>query len=145
MVKSSGIVFWIGCVALSPGDSSSMSQIRQKEATTLLKKIGKYSAIIGGLFNEDLTALENPVAQIMLRKHNGIDHTQEEPLVFSVNRTRTNLQFEIRRSDKQDKGVQDGIFASFPLVGEAFTDFQHSGLENPSDHGPVFQRIMVQT
>lgn len=79
----------------------------------------------------------------MLKRYNGIDHTQEEPLVFSVNRTRTNLQFQVTKSDKQDKGVDDGIFSSFPLVGEAFTNFIQTGTDNPSDHGPVFQRIML--
>jgi len=141
-----GINFLCGVASLTPG--AGCGAIRTKEAQRLARfvsKKNKNSVVLGGLFNEDLTALENQVSMTLLRKFNGIDHTQEEPLAFSVNRTRTNLQFEIRKADKQDKGVQDGIFATFPLVGEAYTDFQHSGLENPSDHGPVFQRVLVQT
>lgn len=140
------ISFLCAVASLTPGQGC--GAIREKEARALSNFASsrtKNSLILGGLFNEDLTVFENKVSQILLRRMNGIDHTQEDPLAFSVNRTRTNLQFEIRKADKQDKGVQDGIFSTFPLVGEAYTDFQHSGQENPSDHGPVFQRVLVQT
>jgi len=139
---SSDILFYVGVVNLTPGESC--GEFRKKEALRLMRALGKNTpVIVGGNFNEDLTASDNPVAKIMLEKYNGIDHTQDEPLVFSVNRTRTTLQFEVAKSDEQDKGVNDGIFSSFPLVGEAFTNFIQTGMDNPSDHGPVFQRIML--
>jgi len=142
LCRSSDILYYICVVNLTPGKAS--GNLRKKETLKLMRGLGKNTpTIVGGNFNEDLTALDNPVAKLMLKRYNGIDHTQEEPLAFSVNRTRTNLQFQVDRSDQQDRGVDDGIFSSFPLVGEAFTDFVQTGTENPSDHGPVFQRIML--
>jgi len=142
LCRSSDILYYVCVVNLTPGETC--GDLRKKEAIKLMRTLGKNTpTIVGGNFNEDLTAVDNPVAKIMLKQYNGIDHTQDEPLVFSVNRTRTNLQFQVARSDQQDKEVDDGIFSSFPLVGEAFTDFVQTGAENPSDHGPVFQRIML--
>jgi len=142
LCRSSDILYYVCVVNLTPGETC--GDLRKKEAIKLMRALGRNTpTIVGGNFNEDLTATANPVAKIMLKQYNGIDHTQEEPLVFSVNRTKTNLQFQVARSDQQDKEVDDGIFSSFPLVGEAFTDFIQTGTENPSDHGPVFQRIML--
>jgi len=139
---SDDILFYVGVVNLTPGESC--REVRKKEALRLRRALGENTpVIVGGNFNEDLTGQENSVAQIMLKNYNGIDHTQEQPLVFSVNRRRSNLQFEVAKSDYQDQGVNDGIFSSFPLVGEAFTNFIQTGKDNPSDHGPVFQRIML--
>jgi len=142
LCKSSDILYWVCVVNLTPGKTS--GDLRKKEALKLMRALGRNTpTIVGGNFNEDLTAGDNPVAKIMLKQYNGIDHTQELPLAFTVNRTRTNLQFQVARSDQQDREVDDGIFSSFPLVGQAFTDFTQTGTENPSDHGPVFQRIML--
>jgi len=142
LCRSSDILYYVCVVNLTPGETC--GDLRKKEAIKLMRSLGRNTpTIVGGNFNEDLTAVDNPVAKIMLKQYNGIDHTQDEPLVFSVNRTRTNLQFQVAKSDQQDKEVDDGIFSSFPLVGEAFTDFVQTGAENPSDHGPVFQRIML--
>lgn len=142
LCRSSDILYYVCVVNLTPGETC--GDLRKKEAIKLMRTLGRNTpTIVGGNFNEDLTAVDNPVAKIMLKQYNGIDHTQDEPLVFSVNRTRTNLQFQVARSDQQDKEVDDGIFSSFPLVGEAFTDFVQTGAENPSDHGPVFQRVML--
>jgi len=142
LCRSSNILYYIGVVNLTPGENR--GALRKKQAVNIRRILGKDTpAIVGGNFNEDLTAMDNPVAKIMLNGYNGIDHTQEESLVFSVNRTRTHLQFELAKSEQQDKGVEDGIFSSFPLVGEAFTNFIQTGMDNPSDHGPVFQRIML--
>jgi len=142
LCRSSDILYYVCVVNFTPGETC--GDLRKKEAIKLMRTLGRNTpTIVGGNFNEDLTAVENPVAKLMLKQYNGIDHTQDEPLVFSVNRTRTNLQFQVARSDQQDKEVDDGIFSSFPLVGEAFTDFVQTGAENPSDHGPVFQRIML--
>jgi len=139
---SSDILFYVGVVNLTPGESS--REARKSEALRISRAMGENKpVIVGGNFNEDLTGQKNSVAKIMLKKYNGIDHTQEEPLVFSVNRRRTYLQFEIAKSGDMDQGVNDGIFSSFPLVGEAFTNFIQTGMDNPSDHGPVFQRIML--
>jgi hypothetical protein len=142
LCESSDILFYLGVVDLPKGEAH--TQLRQKQALTFRQSLGKSTpVIVGGNFNEDLTVYDNAVAKIMLRDLNGIDHTQEQPLAFSVNRTRTNLQFEISKADRLENGVVDGIFSSFPLVGEAFTDFLHSGFDNPSDHGPIFQRILL--
>jgi len=142
LCKSSDILFYVGVVHLPEGVDN--SQLRRTQALKFQKLLGKSTPVIlGGEFNEDITAYDNTVAEIMYRYYNGIDHTQEQPLAFSINRTRSNLQCDVLRADKLEKGVDDGIFSSFPLVGEAFTDFMHSGLENPSDHGPIFQRVSV--
>jgi len=142
LCKSSDILFYVGVVNLPKGEAH--SQERSRQALKFKQLLGKSTpVIIGGEFNEDLTDNNNSVAKIMQRDYNGIDHTQEQPLAFSVNRTRTNLQYEILKADRLENGVDDGIFSSFPLVGEAFTDFLHSGFDNPSDHGPVFQRILL--
>jgi len=142
LCKSSGILFYVGVVHLPEGGDN--SQLRRTQALKFQKLLGKSTPVIlGGEFNEDLTAYDNTVAEIMHRYYNGIDHTQEQPLEFCINRTRTNLQCDVLKADKLEKGVDDGIFSSFPLVGEAFTDFLHSGLVNPSDHGPIFQRVSI--
>lgn len=142
LCKSGDIHYYVCVVNLTPGEKC--GKLRKREALRLMRTMGKNTpVIVGGNFNEDLTAFENPVAKIMLREYNGIDHTQDEPLVFSVNRTRTNLHFEVARSDQQDQAVNDGIFSSFPLIGQAFTNFIQTGMDNPSDHGPVFQRIIL--
>jgi len=139
---SSDILFYVGVVYLTPGKS--FLAVRKSEVSRLRRAMGENTpVIVGGNFNEDLTGQENSVAKLMLKNYNGIDHTQEQPLVFSVNRRRTHLQFEVSKAGDQDQGVNDGIFSSFPLVGEAFTNFIQTGMDNPSDHGPVFQRIML--
>jgi len=140
--SSGDISFYVAVFHLIEGEDCGKQ--RKKQALKFLRILGRNTPVIlGGEFNEDLTALENTVAKIMLTIYNGIDHTQEEPLAYSVNRTRTNLHCDVAKADKLDKGVDDGIFSSFPLAGEAFTDFRHSGYENPSDHGPVFQRVSL--
>merc|ERR1719373_1519588 len=53
--KSSGISFHVGVVSLTAGKGC--GEIRKQEAREFVKLLGKtYSPIIGGLFNEDLTA-----------------------------------------------------------------------------------------
>jgi len=142
LCKSSDIRFYVAVVHLTEGEGC--GQQREKEVLQFHRILGKRTpTIVGGDFNEDLTGYENTIAKLMLSKYNGIDHTQEIPLAFSLTRTRTNLQCDIIMASKQKSGVDDGIFSSFPLVGEAFTDFLHSGFENPSDHGPVFQRVLL--
>jgi len=142
LCKSSDILFYVGVVHLPEGEAN--SKLRRTQALKFQKLLGKSTPVIlGGEFNEDLTVYDNTLAEIMRRYYNGIDHTQEQPLEFCINRTRTNLQCDVLKADKLDKGVDDGIFSTFPLVGDAFTDFLHSGLGNPSDHGPIFQRISV--
>jgi len=142
LCKSSDILFYVGVVHLPEGEAN--SKLRRTKALKFQKILGKSTPVIlGGEFNEDITAHDNTVAGIMHRYYNGIDHTQEQPLGFSINRTRTNLQCDVLKADKLEQGVDDGIFSSFPLVGDAFTDFLHSGLENPCDHGPIFQRVSV--
>jgi len=142
LCRSGEILFYVGVVNLSEGQEH--AKMRKQKMLQFQKILGKNTQVIlGGEFNEDLTSHENPVAKTMLRMYNGIDHTQEEPLAFSMHRTRTNLQFEVSKADTLEKDMGYGIFSTFPLVGDAFTDYLHPGLQNPSDHGPVFQRIQL--
>jgi len=136
------ILYYVGDVHLTAGEKA--GELRKSEANQFRRALGSNAqVIIGGSFNEDLSSHSNPVAKIMLKTYNGIDHTQDVPLAYNINRMRTYFQFELRKAGKQDRGVGDGIFSTFPLVGEAFTDFLFTGLDNPSDYGPVFQRILV--
>jgi len=140
--RTCDILYYVGDVHLTAGEKA--GQIRKSEANKFKRALGGDApVIIGGAFNEDLSSYSNPVAKIMLKTYNGIDHTQDAPLAYNINRMRTYFQFELRKAGKQDRGVGDGIFSTFPLVGEAFTDFLFTGLDNPSDYGPVFQRILV--
>jgi len=141
--NTSNIRYYVGVVHLTEGRSC--GELRKKEVREWKRILGKTTPIIiGGDFNEDLTAFDNPVAQLMLKTYNGIDHTQvQNESLALITRTRTNLQFHVGKSDKLEKGVTNGIFSSCPLKGEAFTDFLYSGHKNPSDCGPVFQRVML--
>jgi len=138
---SSDIKFHVGIVSLSPGRSC--GELRKKEVSRFKRILGNDPAIVGGNFNEDLTAFDNPVSRIMLKRFNGIDHTQAMPLACTTNPTRTNLQFNVAQSDRRKNGVENGIYSSFPLAGDASTDFLYPGMNNPSDRGPVFQRIRL--
>jgi len=139
--QSTDINFFVGVVHLSPGQGC--GGLRKKEAIRYRRMIGKDPAIFGGNFNEDLSAIENPVSQIMQNHFNGIDHTQAMPLACTTNPTRTNLQFNIAQSDQRVASVENGIYSTFPLVGDAWTDFLYPGKTNPSDRGPVFQRVRL--
>lgn len=141
LCHGSNINFYVGVVSLTPGQQC--DDVRLKEAVKFRRMLGKDPAILGGTFNEDLTAFDNPVAQIMLKHYNGIDHSQEFPLACTTNPTRTNLQFNVARSDQRENGVDNGIYTSFPLVGDASTDFLYPGKTNPADRGPVFQRVRL--
>merc|ERR1719195_160201 len=77
--SSDNISFLCGVACLTPG--AGCAQIRKKEAERLarfISKKNKNSVVLGGLFNTDLTEFNNQVSQVLLRKFNGIDHTQEE-------------------------------------------------------------------
>jgi len=139
--QSTDINFFVGVLNLSPGQGC--GGIRKKEATRYRRMIGKDPAILGGNFNEDLSAIENPVSQIMQNRFNGIDHTQAMPLACTTNPTRTNLQFNVAQADQREAGVDNGIYSTFPLAGDAWTDFLYPGKTNPSDRGPVFQRVRL--
>jgi len=137
--QSTDINFFVGVLNFSPGQGC--GGLRKKEALRYRRMIGKDHAILGGNFNEDLSAIENPVSQIMQNRFNGIDHTQAMPLACTTNPTRTNLQFNVAQSDQRNVGVYNGIYSTFPLVGNAWTDFLYPGKSNPADRGPVFQRV----
>jgi len=139
--NSTDINFFVGVLNLSPGQGC--GGIRKKEATRYRRMIGRDPAILGGNFNEDLSAIQNPVSQIMQNYFNGIDHTQAVPLSCTTNPTRTNLQFNVAQSDQREASVDNGIYSTFPLVGDAWTDFLYPGKSNPSDRGPVFQRVKL--
>jgi len=140
LCTSSKIKYYVGVVCLPGGEDR--GQARRRPAIKLTKMLGgNTAAIIGGEFNEDLTTFDNPVTKYMLKTYNGIDHTQKAPLAWTINPTRSYLQFNMALADRQEESVSNGIFSSFPLVGEAFTDFTYSGLENPSSNGAIFQKI----
>jgi hypothetical protein len=139
LCRSSDILFYVAVVSLTPGNAC--GEIRKQEATSFKRLLRKGTpVVIGGYFNEDLTALSNPVARIMLKSYNGLDQNQE--LACTINATKTNLQFEVTGADKIVKGLDNGIFSSFPFTGNASTDFLYPGRENPCDYGPIFQRIV---
>jgi len=139
--QSTDINFFVGVINLAPGQGC--GELRKKEATSFRRMIGKDPAIVGGNFNEDLSAFDNPVSHIMLKRFNGIDHSQAMPLSCTTNPTRTSLQFNVGQSGQREPGVDNGIYSTFPLVGDAWTDFLYPGKTNPSDRGPVFQRVAL--
>jgi len=137
LCKSSDILYYVAVVSLTPGQAC--GEIRRQEATSFKRLLRKGTpVIIGGYFWEDLTLISNPVARIMLKKYNGIDHHQE----LAIKGTRTDLQFQVSKSIENDHALDNGIFSSFPFAGDASTDFLYPGLDNPSDCGPIFQRIV---
>jgi len=139
LCRSSEILYYVAVVSLTPGQAC--GEIRKQEATSFKRLLGKSKpVIIGGYFNEDLTLLSNPVARIMLKTYNGIEHNQE--LACTIKAKRTNLQFQVTKSDENEKGVDNGIFSSFPFAGNASTDFLYPGRDNPCDCGPIFQRMV---
>jgi hypothetical protein len=139
LCRSSDILYYVAVVSLTPGHAC--GEIRKQEATSFKRMLGKGKpVIIGGYFDEDLTALSNPVARIMLKSYNGLYQNQE--LACTIKPTKTNLQFEVTDSDKIEKGVDNGIFSSFPFTGNASTDFLYPGRGNPCDYGPIFQRLV---
>jgi len=139
--QASDINFFVGVLNLSPGKGC--GGLRKKEVIRYKRMIGKDPAILGGNFNEDLCAIENPVSQIMQNRFNGIDHNESMPPACTTNPTRTNLQFNVAQSDQRDAIVDNGIYSTFPLVGDAWTDFLYPGKTNPSDRGPIFQRVRL--
>jgi len=142
LCRTSDIFYYIGVVNLDDSEDSSL--LRRKIVARLMKYIGTTKpAIIGGDFGEDLAVTGNPLARTMLRSYNGINHNQEVPLASVVNLNRSLLNFKIERTSVQIKSVTNGIFSSFPLVGDAFSDLVSWGPNNPSDHAPIFQEIML--
>merc|ERR1719433_2487949 len=135
---SSAIGFWACCMHLD-------GQRGFEDVKAFVRQFGhKQKLIIAGDFNKDL-ATSNDLSDYLLKSMNGIDHNQEAPLAYSVNKTRTNLQYQLQKGDLQDAGVKDGVFSTFPLLGQAFTDYNPQGgasRANPSDHCPVFQNYL---
>jgi len=139
---TSDIFYYVGIVSLPKNEDSFPP--RSKVVSKLIKSIGKTTpAIIGGDFGEDLAANDNPLSRAMLKRYNGINHNQEVPLSTVVNLNRSLLNFKIERTSLETKSVTNGIFSSFPLVGDAFSDLVSWGPNNPSDHAPIFQEIML--
>lgn len=140
LCSCSQILFYVGVVSLPPGEDS--GQERRNLAIKLRKMIGgDTAAIIGGEFSEDLTVPDNPISKLMYKAYNGIDHNQNEPLSSHIHRTRTHAQFDFAMAENEDTSVSNCIFSTFPLVGDAFSDFRCGIEENPTKHGPVYQRI----
>jgi len=138
LCKSYDILYYIAAVSLTDLESS---LLKRKVMTKLVRSIGtKRPLIFGGDFGADLTGNDTQIAGEILKNYNGINYKQRSP--FLVSRTRSHVNLEMKNIGKPCVTVTDGIFSSFPLVDEAFTDFKCWG-ENISDHAPVFQEIQL--
>eukprot|EP00497_Spongosphaera_streptacantha_P001918 TRINITY_DN2489_c0_g1_i1.p1 TRINITY_DN2489_c0_g1~~TRINITY_DN2489_c0_g1_i1.p1 ORF type:complete len:124 (+),score=23.11 TRINITY_DN2489_c0_g1_i1:138-509(+) len=88
--ENNKIRFWVGVVHLQSGESPEDSHARTEELKSFIRNFGRYEKmVLAGDFNQDLSK-ENALSTYLLKTMNGIDHNQEEPLAFTVNKTRTN-------------------------------------------------------
>jgi len=141
LCTTSDIRYYVGVVCLPSGEDR--ADLRNKKMAMFKRLIGGSPIVVGGKFNEDMTASNSCLIKDMRKTYNGADYSQSHPLAFSVNHMRTYLHYDLAKANKCDIIVEDGIFSTFPLVKEAFTDFRCIGRENPSDHAPIFQRFLV--
>jgi len=140
LCKSYDIQYYVGAVCLTNNYSSC---VKRKRLTKLLRSIGTTRPLIlGGDFGFDLSANDNADARTTLKNYNGINYDQKSPFKSLISRTSTHLNFQARMGGKPFVGVPDGIFSSFPLVDDAFTDLNCWG-ENISDRAPIFQEIQL--
>jgi len=140
LCKSYDILYWVGAVCLTDVDSPAQ---KRKLMTTLVRSMGTTRPMIfGGDFGFDLTDIPNAKAGRLLNNYNGINYDQRSPLRSRITRIRSHLNFQREVGGKPCVGVTDGIFSTFPLVDQAFTDVSSWG-ENASDHAPIFQEIQL--
>jgi len=138
LCKSYNILYYVAAVCL---DELQSMHMKTKVMTKLLRSIGTTRPLIfGGDFGIDLMATDTTLAGTILKNYNGINYKQRSP--FLVSRTRSYVNFQMKNRGEPCVKVTNGIFSSFPLVDDAFTDFNCWG-ENISDHAPIFQEIQL--
>jgi len=140
LCKSYDILYYIGVVCLSNVDSPAQ---KRKLMTTLVRSMGTTRPMIfGGNFGFDLTDIHNAKVGTLLNNYNGINYDQRSPLRSLITPIRSHLNFQREVEGKPCVGATNGIFSTFPLVDQAFTDISSWG-ENASDHAPIFQEIQL--
>jgi len=140
--RTDDISYYVAGVSMRNSRDSSV--IKTRVVDQLVRAIGKRTpAIIGGDLDVDLTAIDNPAAKAFMTNYNGINYKQESILASMANWRRTPLNCKLEKTNEPRKSLKEGIFASFPLVGDAVSDVRGWGENNPSDHPPVYQEIML--
>lgn len=137
--NSGNVLYYVGVVCFEKSESSS---VKKKVVNKLIPSIGNTPVIFGGEFGEDLAVSHNPVPRAVLNKYNGIHYEDKAPLRSILRRTRTYLNFQTGIEGKACSPVTGGIFSSLPLVESTFCD-DNEWENNPSDHAPIFQEIML--